>query len=111
MTAGLYRRMKIASPARPGFERRERRVVQAPEPDGLVAALAQVEAIAVRGAARAVGIEVVDAPAGRVPVEEQEAAQAQLPQDRVCVVDVGSEAHRASAHWSVLLPRWLFLLT
>jgi hypothetical protein len=101
--------MKIASPARPGFARRERRVAPAPEPGGLVAVPAQVEAIAVQGVAQAVGTEVGDAPAGRVPVGELGAAQAQLQQDRVCVVDAGSEALRASAHWSVLLPRWLFL--
>jgi len=102
--------MKIASPARPGFARRERRVVLAPELDGLVVVPDQVEAIAVRGVAQAAGIEVVDAPAGRVPVGEQGAAQALLPQARVCVVDAGSEAHRASAHWSALLPKWPFLL-
>ena len=102
--------MKIASPATPGFARRERQAVPAPELDGLAAALAQVEAIAVQGVAQAVGIEVVDAPVERVLVGEQGAAQAQLPQDRACVVDAGSEAHRASAHWSVLPQRWPFLL-
>jgi hypothetical protein len=110
MTADQYRRMKIASPARPGFVRRVRLVVPAPELGGLVAVPAQVEAIAALGVARAAGIEVVDAPAGRVPVGEQGEAPAQLPQDRVCVADVGSEALRASAHWSVLPQRWLFLL-
>jgi len=109
MTAGLYRRMKIASPVRPGFVRRERRDDPAPELGGLVAAPAQVEAIAAREVAQAAGIEVVDAPAGRVPAGEEGAAQALLPQDRACAVDAGSEGHRASAHWSVLPQRWLFL--
>lgn len=95
---GLYRQTKIALLVMRESARRERLVVPVLEPDGLLAALAQVEAIA--GAAQEVAsTEVAGAPAGRGQArEEPEEAQAPRRQARACEVGAGSAAHRAWVH-------------
>ena len=98
MTEGLYRLTKIALLVMRESARRERLVVPLREPDGLVAVLAQVEAI-VEPAQEVASIEVAGAPAGRGQAREVRGeAQAPRRQARACEVVVGSAAHRAWVH-------------